>query len=115
MGRSGVSISVVAGTSSVLPTRISPDRGTESFASATPSAGVGYELQVLTAVLLGGASLTGGEGRVTRTFIGVLIISVINNGMTLLSVPSYYQTIANGALLLVAVAIDQFRTKAGYR
>ncbi|WP_341996710.1 ABC transporter permease [Microbacterium sp. LWH7-1.2] len=83
--------------------------------SATPSAGVGYELQVLTAVLLGGASLTGGEGRVTRTFIGVLIISVINNGMTLLSVPSYYQTIANGALLLVAVAIDQFRTKAGYR
>ncbi|MCG2622960.1 ABC transporter permease [Arthrobacter sp. I2-34] len=82
---------------------------------AVPSAGTGYELQVLTAVLLGGTSLAGGEGRVTRTLVGVLIIGVINNGMTLLAVPSYYQTVAGGVLLLVAVAIDQARRGAGYR
>lgn len=82
---------------------------------AVPAAGTGYELQVLTAVLLGGTSLVGGEGRVTGTLLGVLIIGVINNGMTLLSVPSYYQTVASGALLLIAVAIDQFRRGAVYR
>ncbi|EMY35185.1 ribose ABC transporter permease [Arthrobacter crystallopoietes BAB-32] len=82
---------------------------------AVPSAGTGYELQVLTAVLLGGTSLAGGEGRVARTLVGVLIIGVINNGMTLLAVPSYYQTVAGGVLLLVAVAIDQARRGAGYR
>ena len=82
---------------------------------AVPAAGTGYELQVLTAVLLGGTSLVGGEGRVTGTLLGVLIIGVINNGMTLLSVPSYYQTVASGALLLIAVGIDQVRRGKGYR
>jgi len=83
--------------------------------SAVPAAATGYELQVLTAVLIGGTSLVGGAGRVSMTLVGVLIIGVINNGMTLLSVPSYYQTIAGGALLVLAVALDQARRGTGYR
>lgn len=78
-------------------------------ATAVPAAGIGYELLVITAVLLGGASLHGGEGRVSGTLVGVLIIGVLNNGMTLLGVNSYYQIVAHGALLLLAVALDQLR------
>jgi ribose/xylose/arabinose/galactoside ABC-type transport system permease subunit len=78
-------------------------------ATAVPAAGIGYELLVVTAVLLGGASLHGGEGRISGTLLGVLIIGVLNNGMTLLGVNSYFQTIAHGALLLLAVTIDQVR------
>ncbi len=78
-------------------------------ATAVPAAAIGYELLVITAVLLGGASLHGGEGRISGTLLGVLIIGVLNNGMALLGVNSYYQTIAHGALLLLAVTIDQLR------
>jgi ribose transport system permease protein len=81
--------------------------------TAMPGAAVSYELLVVTAVLLGGTSLQGGEGRVGGTLLGVLIIGTLNNGMTLLSVPSYYQTVANGILLLIAVGIDQLRCGAG--
>jgi ribose transport system permease protein len=64
--------------------------------TAVPGAAPGYELLVVTAVLLGGTSLHGGEGRVSGTLLGVLIIGVLNNGMTLLSVKTFYQMIANG-------------------
>ncbi len=80
--------------------------------TAIPGSGMGYELMVITAVLLGGTSLHGGEGSVVRTLLGVLIIGVLNNGMVLTSVPSFYQIIANGALLLAAVVIDQIRNGA---
>ncbi|MEY2617529.1 MAG: hypothetical protein RL522_531 [Pseudomonadota bacterium] len=80
--------------------------------TAIPGSGMGYELMVITAVLLGGTSLHGGEGSVVRTLLGVLIIGVLNNGMVLTSVPSFYQIIANGALLLAAVVIDQVRNGA---
>jgi ribose/xylose/arabinose/galactoside ABC-type transport system permease subunit len=81
--------------------------------AAVPSGATGYELQVITAVLLGGTSLAGGEGSVLRTALGVLVIGILNNGMVLLSVPSFYQIAANGVLLLVAVAIDQLRSRRG--
>ncbi len=81
--------------------------------TAMPGAAAGYELMVVTAVLLGGTSLHGGEGSVVGTLLGVLIIGVLNNGMTLLSVPSFYQTVANGLLLLIAVGVDQYRRGAG--
>ena len=81
--------------------------------TAMPGAAVTYELLVITAVLLGGTSLHGGEGRVFGTLLGVLIIGTLNNGMTLMSVPSFYQTVANGVLLLVAVGIDQYRRGVG--
>ena len=76
--------------------------------TAVPSAGTGYELIVVTAVLLGGTTLAGGEGAVWKTALGVLVIGILNNGMALLAVPSFYQIIANGVLLLLAVAVDQF-------
>lgn len=81
--------------------------------AAVPSGATGYELQVITAVLLGGTSLAGGEGSVLRTALGVLVIGILNNGMVLLSVPSFYQIAANGVLLLVAVGIDQVRIRRG--
>lgn len=81
--------------------------------AAVPSGATGYELQVITAVLLGGTSLAGGEGSVLRTALGVLVIGILNNGMVLLSVPSFYQIAANGVLLLVAVGIDQLRIRRG--
>lgn len=77
--------------------------------TAVPSAATAYELLVVTAVLLGGTSLAGGEGRTVGTLLGVLIIGTLNNGMTLLAVPSFYQIAANGLLLLVAVWLDQLR------
>ncbi|WP_375788592.1 ABC transporter permease [Bradyrhizobium sp. Pha-3] len=81
-------------------------------AAAMPGAGVGYELLVLTAVLLGGTSLHGGEGRISGTLLGVIIIGVLNNGMILLGVNSYLQMAAHGLLLLIAVGIDQLRRRA---
>jgi ribose/xylose/arabinose/galactoside ABC-type transport system permease subunit len=81
--------------------------------AAVPSGATGYELQVITAVLLGGTSLAGGEGSVLRTALGVLVIGILNNGMVLLNVPSFYQIAANGVLLLVAVSIDQLRIRRG--
>ena len=79
--------------------------------SAASHAATGYELQVITAVLLGGTALTGGSGRIRGTFLAVLIIGTLNNGMTLLAVPSYYQTVASGVLLLTAVGIAQARQR----
>ncbi|WP_028656184.1 ABC transporter permease [Nocardioides sp. J54] len=79
--------------------------------SAASHAATGYELQVVTAVLLGGTALTGGSGRIRGTFLAVLIIGTLNNGMTLLAVPSYYQTVASGVLLLAAVGVAQARQR----
>jgi ribose/xylose/arabinose/galactoside ABC-type transport system permease subunit len=83
--------------------------------SASPGSASGYELWVITAVLLGGTSLSGGEGSVMKTALGVLIIGVVNNGMVLLSVPSFYQIIANGALLVSAVIVDKLQKGTGSR
>lgn len=79
--------------------------------TAMPSAGDGYNLDTVTAVYLGGNSANGGEGSVWRTFMGVLIIGILNNGMALLSVPSYWQTFVKGCLLIVAVVFDMIRRR----
>jgi len=77
--------------------------------TAMPSAGDGYNLDVITAVYLGGNSPEGGEGSVWRTLLGVLIIGLLNNGMALLSVPPFYQTFIKGCLLIAAVTFDVIR------
>lgn len=77
--------------------------------AALPSAADTYNMDVMTAVLLGGTALTGGEGSVVKTLLGLLIIGIINNGMALLNVPSYWQTLAKGALLIIAVVYDRIR------
>jgi putative xylitol transport system permease protein len=77
--------------------------------SALPQAGIAYELDAIAAVVIGGTSLSGGVGRVTGTLIGALIIGVMNNGLDLMGIQSYYQQILKGALIVGAVMLDQKR------
>ncbi len=77
--------------------------------SALPQAGLGYELDAIAAVVIGGTSLTGGIGSVVYTLIGALIIGVISNGLDLMGVSSYYQQIIKGAIIVVAVLVDRSR------
>ena len=77
--------------------------------SSVPSAGETYGTDIVTAVLLGGASLSGGKGNIVFTFIGVLTIGVMNNGMMLLNVPQFWQIFAKGVLMLLAVGLDSLR------
>jgi ribose transport system permease protein len=77
--------------------------------SAQPSANIGIELDVITAVILGGTSLNGGRGRLVGTFLGLLLIAVLNNGLVLIDVATYWQQVVKGVVLLVAVFGDQLR------
>lgn len=77
--------------------------------SAQPLAGDGYELDAIAAVALGGTSMNGGRGRVWGTFVGVLIIAVLNNGLNILGVSSYWQEVVKGLVILVAVLSDSKR------
>ncbi|NRF96163.1 ribose ABC transporter permease [Paenibacillus frigoriresistens] len=72
-----------------------------------PNIGVGYELDAIAAVVIGGTSLTGGIGRVSGTIIGVMIIGVINNGLDLMNVSSYYQQIIKGLIIICALLLDR--------
>lgn len=81
------------------------------LSAASPNAASGLELTVVTAIVLGGASLSGGRGTIQGTIVGLLIIGVLNNGLTLLDVNSFYQQVASGALLIIAVAFDQLRLR----
>ncbi len=68
--------------------------------NAQPSAALGIELDVITAVILGGTSLTGGRGRLWGTFIGLVLLGVVNNGLILVGVPAFWQQVVKGAILL---------------
>jgi len=74
--------------------------------SAQPNAAGGYELDAIASAVLGGTSLSGGYGTVLGTFIGALIMGVINNGMNLIGMPYFYQQIVKGLIIIVAVFID---------
>jgi ribose transport system permease protein len=76
------------------------------FGTASVSAGVGTELRVISAVVIGGASLAGGEGTVLGSFFGVALMALIANGLNLLGVNVYWQSIVIGAVLIIAVAAD---------
>ncbi|OFV22201.1 ribose ABC transporter permease [Staphylococcus sp. HMSC14C08] len=80
---------------------------TSRLNSAQPTADTSYELDAIAAVVLGGTSLTGGKGRIVGTLIGVLIIGVLNNGLNLLGVSSFYQQVVKGVVILIAVLIDR--------
>lgn len=76
--------------------------------AAEPTAATGYELDAIAASAIGGASLAGGKGSVIGTVLGALILAVLKNGMTLLNVQSYYQQIATGIVIILAVMLDHF-------
>lgn len=79
------------------------------LASAQPTLGEGYELDAIASVALGGTSMNGGRGRIWGTFVGVLIIAVLNNGLNILGVSSYYQSVVKGIVILIAVLSDRKR------
>lgn len=76
--------------------------------AAEPNAGTGYELYAIAAVIIGGTSFFGGEGSIMRVVLGGLIIGTINNGLNMVGVSAYYQQIAMGALIVIAVTLDRF-------
>ncbi|MFJ5408801.1 ribose ABC transporter permease [Pectobacterium punjabense] len=81
------------------------------LSSAQPTAGTGYELDAIAAVVLGGTSLAGGKGRIVGTLIGALILGFLNNGLNLLGVSSYYQMIVKAVVILLAVLVDNKSSK----
>lgn len=79
--------------------------------SATPSAGIGYELDSIAAVVIGGTSLSGGRGTIFGTVLGCLIIGVLNNGLFLLDVSPFWQQVVKGFVILAAVAADKMGSR----
>jgi L-arabinose transport system permease protein len=77
--------------------------------SGQPTASFGFELEVISACVLGGVSLTGGIGRMSFVIAGVLIMGIVQNAMNLLNVPTFYQYVARGAILLAAVLFDRWK------
>jgi len=80
---------------------------------AQPVAGLGYELDVIAAVIIGGASFSGGKGTVLGTFLGATLMGVLRNGLVLLGVNVYWQQVAIGSVIVLAVALDRLRRKQG--
>ncbi|EFW37603.1 ABC transporter permease [Treponema phagedenis] len=76
-----------------------------------PSAATGYELTAIAATTVGGTSHTGGIGTIWGAVIGALLISVLRNGLTLLSVSSYWQQIAEGVIIVAAVIVDMRKNR----
>jgi ribose transport system permease protein len=79
--------------------------------SAQPNAGLGYELDSIAAVVIGGTSLSGGRGSILGTVLGCLIIGVLNNGLFLLNVSPFWQQVVKGFVILAAVAIDRMSAR----
>ena len=98
-----VGIFALAGTFSGLAGIILTSR----LDSAQPTAAIGWELDVIAAVVLGGASLYGGRGSVAKTLVGAFILQLISNGLNLLEVQAYWQQIAKGSIILIALLIER--------
>ena len=80
--------------------------------SGQPGAGDGFEFNVVSAVVLGGVSLNGGKGNLSGAVLGVLILAVLTNILTLLNVSSFYQQIARGVVILIAVYLDERKRRS---
>lgn len=77
--------------------------------SGQPKAGYGFEMDVLTACVVGGVSINGGEGKISQVIIGTLIIGVLSNGLVIIGVSEYWQQVAKGAVLMSAVIFDSMQ------
>ena len=75
------------------------------------TAAAGYELNAIAAVAMGGTSMSGGRGGMVQTIFGLFVIGIINNALSLLGISSYWQTIAMGVIILIAVVIDRLQAK----
>jgi ribose transport system permease protein len=84
---------------------------TSRLDSAQPNAGISYELDAIAAVVIGGASLSGGRGSIMGTVLGAIIIGVLNNGLVLLNVSPFWQQVVKGLVILLAVIIDKTSSK----
>jgi len=85
---------------------------TSRITTGQPNAGAGFELDAIAAAVIGGTSTSGGTGTITGTLVGVLLIGVINNGLDLLNVTSYYQQVVMGAIIIGAVVLDSWNQKS---
>ncbi len=81
------------------------------LSTGQPTAGTGYELDVIAACVIGGASLSGGEGTILGAILGALLIGVLRNGCNLLDVSAFWQQVAIGAIIVVAVFVDQYQKR----
>lgn len=79
--------------------------------SGQPKAGENYEMDIITAVVLGGVSTNGGEGKIVNVIVGLLLIGVLLNGMVLMNIPDYYQRVVKGVVLLLAISYDKLSQK----
>lgn len=89
--------------------------GVAEAGSADPNGGAGYELDVIAAVIIGGAAITGGRGRVLASLLGILLIGEVRNGLVISGVSLYGQIIVSGVLVVAAVAVDRLITGRGER
>lgn len=85
---------------------------TSRITTGQPNAGAGFELDAIAAAVIGGTSTSGGTGTMTGTLVGVLLIGVINNGLDLLNVTSYYQQVVMGIIIIGAVVLDSWNQKS---
>lgn len=106
-GRVLLGVYAISGTLAALGGVMSASR----LFSANGQLGTGYELDAIAAVILGGTSFAGGVGTALGTLWGALIIAVLNNGLTLMNVSFFWQLVAKGALIVLAVAIDRVRQR----
>ena len=79
--------------------------------SGQPNTSEGLELQVISGCVLGGVSLTGGVGTISGMIVGVLIMGAVQNAMNLLNIPTFWQLVASGAILLTAVLLDKLKNR----
>jgi inositol transport system permease protein len=107
VGRIKIGVYAIAGLLAGLAGLVLSSR----IGSGQPGLGVGYELDAIASAVIGGTSLSGGIGTIWGTIIGALIIGVLNNGLDLLNVSAYWQTIIKGSIIVAAVIVDERKNR----